>query len=97
MNVDTLEHQPFLAVNGVQTMSHGFVDLTSSLDDLQEIGVQRFRLSPHDNVDMVQVAATYRAVSEGLMDPIEAHSLIKMSMPDITFCSGYMGDGIACH
>jgi O2-independent ubiquinone biosynthesis protein UbiV len=97
MDVDTLDNQPFLAVNGVQTMSHGFTDLTSSIAGLQDVGVERFRLSPHSNVDMVKVAGAFRAVSEGQIDSVEARAAFTPSSTDITFCNGYMDGGIASH
>lgn len=60
MPLRTLEDKPFLAVNGIQTMSHDYLNLIGELADLQEMGVTRFRLSPH-SCDMVEVAAIFRA------------------------------------
>jgi O2-independent ubiquinone biosynthesis protein UbiV len=44
MPLRTLENQPFLTVNGVQTMSHDYLNLIGELADLQDMGVTRFRL-----------------------------------------------------
>jgi len=60
MPLRTLEDKPFLAVNGIQTMSHDYLNLIGEMADLQEMGVTRFRLSPH-SCDMVEVAAIFRA------------------------------------
>ena len=61
MALRTLEDKPFLTVNGVQTMSHDYLNLTGELADLAAMGVTRFRLSPQSG-DMVAVAAIFRAV-----------------------------------
>jgi collagenase-like PrtC family protease len=71
MPLRTLEDQPFLAVNGIQTMSHDYINLASELKDLQAMGVSRFRLSPH-SCDMVEVAAVFRALLDRRIDSREA-------------------------
>ncbi|UEM06331.1 U32 family peptidase [Skermanella rosea] len=68
MEVRTLDGEKFLAVNGTQTLSHGYVALVAELDGLGRAGVGRFRLSPH-SVDMVRVADLFRAVLAGRSDP----------------------------
>ena len=55
MTLRTLEDKPFLTVNGIQTMSHDYLNLIGELAELQDMGVTRFRLSPH-SCDMVEVA-----------------------------------------
>ncbi len=67
MDVDTIDGQPFLAVNGTQTLSHSVCSLLGELPALQRMGVGGFRLWPH-SVDMVAVAALYRAVPDGRKD-----------------------------
>ncbi len=58
MTLRTLEDQPFLTVNGIQTMSHDYLNLAAELADLQDMGIGRFRLSPH-SCDMVAVANNF--------------------------------------
>jgi collagenase-like PrtC family protease len=54
MAVQTLERTPFLAVNGVQTLSHGVQAIDLPLEVLREAGVTALRLSPHaGNMDVV--------------------------------------------
>lgn len=67
MDVATMDGQPFLAVNGTQTLSHGYLCLGAELDRLITMGVERFRLSPH-TTDMVRVAAAFRAALDGRLD-----------------------------
>lgn len=64
MDVATLDGAPFLAVNGTQTMSHAWADLSAELPALKTAGVSRFRLSPQ-NCDMAAVARAYRDALDG--------------------------------
>lgn len=64
MSVRTLDDEPFLAVNGTQTLSHAYLSLARELDALRDLGVRRFRLSPH-SVDMVAVAEGFRDALDG--------------------------------
>ncbi|MCW8914891.1 MAG: U32 family peptidase [Magnetovibrio sp.] len=90
LDVQTLNGEPFLAVNGVQTMSHAYSDLSASVSDLQDLGINRFRLSPHANVDMVAVAQLYREVANGAIDAQEAHARLSGWMDGAAFCNGYI-------
>jgi collagenase-like PrtC family protease len=71
MTLRTMEGQPFLAVNGIQTMSHDYLNLAGTLADLQDMGVARYRLSPH-TCDMVAVAAIFRDALDRRIDAAEA-------------------------
>lgn len=64
MVIETLEGRPFLALNGTQTMSYTLGNLVTEVERLRGMGIDRFRLSPHD-VDMVAVAKEFRAVLDG--------------------------------
>ncbi|MBY6262620.1 U32 family peptidase [Azospirillum sp. 412522] len=70
MPVTTMDGQPFLTVNGTQTMSHGCLCLAAELPALVAMGVSRFRLSPQA-MDMVRVAEAFRAVLDGRRDGAE--------------------------
>jgi len=56
----------FLAINGIQTLSHRYLNLAHDVAVLRELGVSAFRLSPHSH-DMVAVAGCYRALLDGEM------------------------------
>ncbi len=75
MAVGTLDGERFLAVNGLQTMSHAYNLLLPELPEMQEMGVNVFRLSPH-SCDMVRVAALYRDVLEGRAEAAAARDEI---------------------
>lgn len=88
MPVQTLDGQDFIAVNGVQTLSHGYVALTQELGELQREGVGYFRLSPHDT-DMVEVAKIYRAALDGKAAASETLEKLQKLMPGVSFINGY--------
>jgi collagenase-like PrtC family protease len=71
MPLRTLEDKPFLTVNGIQTMSHEYLNLAGELTSLKTMGVTRFRLSPH-SCDMIAVADIFRAALDERIDPAEA-------------------------
>lgn len=71
LTVETLDGRSFLAVNGIQTLSDGYLNLLADLGDLAARGVRRFRLHPHA-VDMVAVARAFRAVLDGALTGAEA-------------------------
>ena len=88
LKLRTLSGQPFLAVNGVQTLSHDFLNLIDRVEELREMGVSRFRLSPH-SCNMVRVATAFRGLVDGLITATEAaDALIGLNLPG-PFSSGF--------
>lgn len=93
MDVATLDNTPFLAVNGLQTLSSHYVELSDSIDQLQNAGVNVFRLSPH-SLDMPRVVRLYRQVLDHKITPDDLRqSLQAMSLP-MAFSDGFL-HGIA--
>lgn len=88
MDVDTMDGEPFLAVNGTETMSHRCVNLIAHLPNLRAGGVGLFRLSPQD-VDMVRVAAIFRAVLDGRMAPGVAIAALTDLVSFAPFADGF--------
>jgi len=64
MAVHTLDGRAFLAVNGIQTLSHAVQAVVMTPDALSASGIRCLRLSPH-SLDMVQVAKIYRELLDG--------------------------------
>jgi len=64
MTVETIDRQPFLAVNGIQTLSYTVCNLIAELPEMTAAGVRHLRLWPHA-VDMVAVAEVFREVLDG--------------------------------
>jgi len=59
-----MDGKVFLAVNGVQTLSHAYLDLSADWPALRDAGVTDLRLSPHD-LDMVGLARAWRDALDG--------------------------------
>jgi len=95
LTLQTLSDQPFLAVNGIQTLSHTYVNLIDELSALQEMGVTAFRLSPHD-CDMVDVAGAFRDVLDQRIDADEGKARLSRIVPQ-AHCSKSFFEGVAQH
>jgi O2-independent ubiquinone biosynthesis protein UbiV len=87
LDVLTLDKKPFLAINGLQTLSYTYCNLLKELEELKNMSVNTFRLSPHD-VDMLAVAHLFRQVLDG-GDPQENYQKLQALMPDVSFSNGY--------
>ncbi|MCP8937404.1 U32 family peptidase [Alsobacter sp. SYSU M60028] len=89
LRLDTLDAEPFLAINGVQTVSHACQSLVEDLDDLVAMGVRRFRLSPQ-RCDMVAVAQIHRDVLDGRLKAMEARASLAALYPEAPFSNGFL-------
>lgn len=89
LEVRTLDDEPFLAVNGTQTLSHTCLNLIGDLAGLTEAGIARFRLSPH-RVDMVAVARAFRDVLDGRIDAAAGEAAIAALVPGMPFSNGFV-------
>jgi len=87
--LSTMDDQEFLAVNGIQTMSHSCQNLLPDLASLTRSGIRHFRLSPH-SCDMVAVAALFRDVLDGRTEPAAASAELAEISFDAPFCNGYL-------
>ena len=87
MAVDTLDDEPFLAVNGTQTMSYHYMSALGDLSMLRDLGVNRFRLWPQD-VDMVAVTRLFRDVLSGRVEA--ANDRLAELCPRAEFANGYI-------
>jgi collagenase-like PrtC family protease len=88
MELKTLEGRPFLAVNGIQTLSYDYLNLVEELADLRAMGVSRFRLSPH-SCNMVEVASIFRAVLDRRLAAPEATARLAAMLPTAPFSDGF--------
>lgn len=85
-DVDTLDGQPFLTVNGVQTLGRALTTVATQLPALCEAGVAALRLSPHTG-DFAGVAGAYAAALDGAPDVMARLSAL---LPQAAFCSGFL-------
>ncbi len=88
LELKTLDGRPFLAVNGIQTLSYEYLNLIHEVPALRAMGVSRFRLSPH-NIDMVEVATIFHAVAGGQLATQEAAARLETIKPAAPFCNGF--------
>ena len=91
LRVDTLDDQPFLALNGVQTMSSTCQSLLTDVPLLKSIGVQSLRLSPQV-CDMVGVTRVFRDVCDEKLELAEGTIHLEACYPDATFSNGFIHD-----
>jgi len=88
LQLDTFDGRPFLAVNGVQTLSYDYLNLVQEVADLKAMGVTRFRLSPHC-CDMVEVASIFRAVLDQRLAVAEAVAWLDLLQLKAQFSNGF--------
>jgi O2-independent ubiquinone biosynthesis protein UbiV len=88
LDVETIEGQPFLAVNGVQTLSHSCISLAGHLRELVDLGIRFFRLSPH-SVDMIEVARRFRDVLDGRRTAADANRALQALVGRMQLSDGF--------
>jgi collagenase-like PrtC family protease len=98
LTVRTLDADPFLAVNGTQTLSHAWLNLAGEVGALGSLGVRILRISPQ-RCDVIAVARVFRELVEGRMDRDEATSRLVGLAPEASFCNGFLHDveGLRSH
>jgi collagenase-like PrtC family protease len=89
LDLDTLDGEAFLTVNGVQTLSRTYSNLIRDFPALMQAGISGLRLSPQ-SCDMVAVARLYRDVAEGRREPGMAAEALQGICPGATFANGFL-------
>lgn len=89
LNVDTLDGEKFLVVNGIQTMSQSYAIHIADIPELALAGVDTLRLSPQ-SCDMVAVARLHRAVADDAMDPDDAVMALQKLIGDVPLSNGFL-------
>ena len=89
MTLRTLEGEPFLAVNGVQTQSYGIQMPDFSVAELRAAGVSALRLSPHTG-DMAAVARAFRAYADNSLTARELAENVRAVVSSTPFVGGYL-------
>jgi collagenase-like PrtC family protease len=80
MALGTREGKPFLAANGVQTLSAGVYCLVHELDALREAGVDLLRVSPQSS-GTADVLRTLRAAGDGTLSSFDARKALAAVSP----------------
>lgn len=89
LDVETLDGERFLAVNGVQTLSYSYCNLIFEARQLESLGVSALRLSPH-TCDMVAVSQIFRDVLDGIREPSHAMRAMRTICSDAAFSNGFV-------
>jgi len=80
MALDTREGKPFLAANGIQTLSAGVYCLAEELPALREAGADILRISPQ-SANTVEVLRVLRAACEGALSSFDARKSLAALSP----------------
>jgi len=80
MALATREGKPFLAVNGIQTLSAGVYCLVEELPALREAGADVLRISPQSR-DTLQVLGVLRAACAGGLSAFDARKALAACAP----------------
>lgn len=86
-DVETLDGQKFLAVNGVQTLSQSTASMAFQIEALREAGVASLRMSPQ-SVDFAAICAAY---AERIAGRLTAADLAAELIPKVP--GGRLSDG----
>jgi O2-independent ubiquinone biosynthesis protein UbiV len=88
MTVDTLDGEAFLTVNGVQTMSHSYLNLVAEVESLCAMGIDSLRLSPQ-HLDMVSVVQVFRDLLDARHNVAEADAKLGQLSGEVPFSNGF--------
>ncbi|MBL6945071.1 MAG: U32 family peptidase [Rhodospirillales bacterium] len=88
LDVETLDGDAFLAVNGTQTLSAACGNLIAEVGELRALGINGLRLSPHA-IDMVAVARVFRGVADEELDVAEGDARLTDLAPHMPFANGF--------
>lgn len=87
--ISTLVDENFLTVNGTQTMSFSYNNLINEVLEMQDMGVNIFRISPH-YINMVEIINLFKKVLDKKLSSYEATEQMKLLMPkDYKFSNGF--------
>ncbi|RJF74849.1 U32 family peptidase [Rhodopseudomonas palustris] len=78
--VTTLDDEPFLAMNGVQTLSYTCASLLGDIDKLKDAGARSLRLSPQQ-CDIVAVARLFHEVIDGKLSAADGALQLEQLYP----------------
>lgn len=92
-DVDTLDGQRFLVVNGVQTLSQAYACMADHARRLQDIGVSALRLQPQ-STGFAALCDDYARLLEGRISSDALLRNLRAAHPEMQLCDGY-GRGIA--
>lgn len=88
MPLNTIKGQPFLRVNGIQTLSQSYVNLASQIGTMQDMGISHYRVMPQ-HIDMLPVLDAFSERLAGNISDDEAASRLDSLELDTPFSNGF--------
>ncbi|MCF6344335.1 MAG: U32 family peptidase [Devosiaceae bacterium] len=88
MDLTTLEGREFLTINGIQTMSYTCLNLANEINDLQKIGIYKFRISPQSK-GTIHASKVFRNLLDNKIDKSEAMVLLEKEKINAPFSNGF--------
>lgn len=89
LDVQTMDGQPFLAMNGVQTLSDSHATTALQTEALRDAGVAALRLSPQSQ-GFAALCGHYRNLLDGNTTPDALIAAIKADTPDVRLSDGFL-------
>lgn len=89
LDVRTLEDQPFLTMNGVQTLSDSYACAAHQIDALRDAGVTALRLSPQSK-GFGEICELYRQLLEGAQEADTVVAAIRHIDGNIRLSDGFL-------
>ncbi len=89
LQVRTLEDQPFLAMNGVQTLSDSYACVAHQIEALKDAGVSSLRLSPQ-STGFVQLSRLFRQHIDGALDAATLAAKARELGSDVRLSDGFL-------
>lgn len=89
MTIRTVDGAPFLAVNGIQTLSHGCHLADAEAGRLEAAGVKALRISPHSG-DVRALFAAFGAFVRRELDAAGLRDAVESAQPPGPLINGYL-------
>lgn len=89
LDVKTLEGQPFMAMNGVQTLSHSYACTDYQIEALADAGVSALRLSPQSQ-GFTRICQNYRGRVTGVLAPGAIAADVQKASPQTRLSDGFL-------
>jgi collagenase-like PrtC family protease len=87
-DVETLDGQPFLTVNGVQTLSQSTASMAYQVEALADAGISSLRLSPQSS-DFAEICEAYAERLDGHIDGPALDRLLRPMVPGQRLSDGF--------
>jgi collagenase-like PrtC family protease len=95
-DVETLDGQKFLTVNGVQTLSQSTASMAYQIEVLREAGVAALRMSPQ-SVDFAEICAAYADCIAGKLTATDLAATLIPKVPGGRLSDGFVRGPAGAH